>query len=161
MIFTVKHLRRPFSSLGREQSQRSWVGTNLLAPSHTVSEAVDKVLTVALKQVVLHYLVDHLFGALDDLVHGQWQVGAVQFVVHLPGAAMQHILQPAVFDHCLVAEDGRDAAHLEILTWGPEETQTSGNCKEREVREQIPGFSIKEVLGAISSMVSCRFPASN
>lgn len=92
--------------------------THLLAPGHTVSEVVDKVLTVPLNQAILHYLVDHVLRALDDLVHGEGQVCPVQLVVDLPGAAMQHVLQPAVLHHGAVAEDRSDAAHLKLLTWG-------------------------------------------
>lgn len=96
----------------------------LLTPGHAISEVVDKVLTVALDEAVLHDLVDHLLGALYDLLHGQRQVGPVQLVVDLPGAAMQHIIQVTVLDHCPVAEDGSDAAHLEFLTWGSQVDHT-------------------------------------
>lgn len=88
----------------------------LLAPGHAVSEVVDEVLTVPFNQAVLHYLVDHLSCALDDRVHGQRQVRPVQLVVNLPGAAVQHVLQAAVLHHGPVAEDGGDAAGLEIAT---------------------------------------------
>lgn len=88
----------------------------LLAPGHAVSEVVDEVLTVPFDQAVLHYLVDHLSCALDDRVHGQRQVRPVQLVVNLPGAAVQHVLQAAVLHHGPVAEDGGDAAGLEIAT---------------------------------------------
>lgn len=73
-------------------------------------------LTVPLDQAVLHYLVDHLFCALEDLVHGQRQVRPVQLVVDLPGAAVQHVLQTTVLHDGAVAEDGSDAAGLEFLT---------------------------------------------
>lgn len=76
-------------------------------------------LTVAFDQTVLHCLVDHLFCALDDLVHGQGQVRPIQLVVDLPGAALQHVLQTAVLHHSPVAEDGGDAAGLQFLTWRP------------------------------------------
>lgn len=99
---------------------------------HAVSKVIDKVLTVALDQAILHYLVDHVFCALHDLVHGEGQVYPVQLVVDLPRAAMQHILQPAVFHHSTVAEDGSDAAHLKFLTWG---TRTKV-AKPQGVRDQ-------------------------
>lgn len=88
----------------------------LLAPGHTVSEVIDKVFTVPFNQAVLYYLVDHLFGPLDNLVHRQGQVRPIQLVVDLPGAAMQHILQPTVFHDSPVAEDRSDAAGLKLLT---------------------------------------------
>lgn len=88
----------------------------LLAPGHTVSEVVDKVLTVPFDQAILHYLVDHLFCTLDDVVHRQGQVGPIQLVIDLPGAAMQHILQATVFYDGPVAKDGSDAAGLKFLT---------------------------------------------
>lgn len=94
------------------------LGTHLLAPGHTISKVVDEVLTVPLNQAVLHYLVDHVFCALDDLVHGEGQVRPVQLVVDLPRAAMQHVLQAAILHHGTVAEDRGDAAHLKLLTWG-------------------------------------------
>lgn len=93
-------------------------GTYLLAPGHTVSKVVDKVLTVPLSQAILHYLVDHAFCALDDLVHGEGQVCPIQLVVDLPRAAMQQVLQSAILHHSTVAEDRSDAAHLKLLTWG-------------------------------------------
>lgn len=73
-------------------------------------------LTVAFNQTVLYYLVDHLFRPLDDVVHRQRQVHTVQLVVDLPGTAVQHVLQTAVFHHRPVAEDGGDAASLKFLT---------------------------------------------
>lgn len=88
----------------------------LLAPGHAVSEVVDKVLAVPFNQVIVHYLVDHLFCAPDDLVHGQRQVCPIQFVVNLPGAAMQHVFQTTVFYNGPVAEDGGEAASLKFLT---------------------------------------------
>lgn len=95
-------------------------GTYLLAPGHTVSEVIDEVLTVPLDQAVLNYLVYHVFCALDDLVYRQRQVCPVQLVIDLPGAAMQHILQPAVLHHSSVAEDRSYAARLK-LTWEQEQ----------------------------------------
>lgn len=101
---------------GESPPQRKSVAPYLLAPGHTVSEIVDKVLAVPFDQAVMHHLVDHLLCTLDDLVHGQRQVRPVQFVVHLPGAAVQHVFQTTVFYHGPVAEDGGDAAGLKFLT---------------------------------------------
>jgi hypothetical protein len=74
------------------------------------------VLTVSINQAVLHYLVDHIFRALDDLVHRQGQVCPIQLVVDLPGAAMKHILQATIFYHRMVAEDRSDTADLKFVT---------------------------------------------
>lgn len=117
----TKHSEEPLGALR----------THLLAPGHTVSKVVDKVLTVPLNQAILHYLVDHVFCALDDLVHREGQVYPIQLVVDLPRAAMQHVLQSAILHHSTVAEDRSDAAHLKLLTWG---ARTKG--KPRGVRGQ-------------------------
>lgn len=97
---------------------------HLLTPGYAVSAVVDKVLTVALHQAVLHDLVDHRLGALLHLIHGQRQVGPIQLVVDLPGAAMQHVAQVAVLDHRPVVEDGSGAAELKFLTWGSQVDHT-------------------------------------
>lgn len=81
-------------------------------------------LAVPFDQAVLHDLVDHVFRALDDLVHGQGQVRPVQLVVDLPGAAVQHVLQPTVFYNRPVAEDGGDAEGLKFVAWGPKANQS-------------------------------------
>ena len=97
---------------------------HLLAPGHTVSQVVDKVLAVPLDQAVLHDPVDRLFCPLDDLVHRQGQVRPIQLVVDPPGAAVQHVLQTTVLYHRPAAEDGGDAASLKLLTWRPKTSQS-------------------------------------